>query len=1008
MARSSIDLASVRKRLARTDGRMFWRGLEEAAGTAAFREYLEREFPRGASEWGSGLDRRQFLKLMGASMALAGLTGCVREPEEEILPYVHPTAALDPGRPLYFATAMPFGGYGRGVLVVSHMGRPTKVEGNPDHPASLGTTDPFMQASVLTLYDPERSQVIRNGEAVVTWDRFVSFMGGALRSMRARRGAGLRILTGNITSPSLLEQLGRIQAAYPEARVHAYEPAYSEEPGTPARYQFDRADVILSLDSDFVYGIPASIPYARAYMSRRLVREDRAAVNRLYVAESSPSNTGVIADHRFVVRPSQMRLFARAVANSVGGNGGVTGGLDARLQRAAEIVGRDLAAHRGSSLVVAGGRQVAEVHALARSMNEALGNVGRTVTYPSTPQGLTPSMDSLRQLVAEMAAGHVEQLVILGRNPVYDAPADLEFLKHLKRVPLRIHMGLYEDETSEHCQWHIPESHYLESWGDVRAFDGTASIIQPLIAPLYDSHTAAELCTVFLGDPARTAYEIVRAYWQERLGEESFEAAWQEALRKGVLPEQVSSTGSAETAVPVDSTAAPRDSTTRSQRGQAEAPRNGTAQEEGPGQGLEIQFKPDPTVWDGSFSSNPWLQELPKPITTLTWTNAALIAPATAEEYDVQNGDIVELAFRGRSVEAPVLVLPGQAPDTVTVHLGYGRERGGRLAAGLGFNAYALRTTDALWFGTGLQMRKTGGHIEMPVTQQHHTMEGGDQVRVGTLEEFEENPAFAQEVIGLPLVNETLYPEYSYPGYKWGMAIDLNTCIGCNACVVACQAENNIPVVGIEGVRRQREMHWIRVDAYYEGDLDEPDLYVEPVPCMHCEKAPCEVVCPVGATVHDSEGLNLMVYNRCIGTRYCSNNCPYKVRRFNFFDYTAGKPETYRMVRNPEVTVRSRGVMEKCTYCIQRIAAHKILAEEEDRRVRDGELETACQQACPTEAIVFGDLNDETSRVNRLKQSPLNYAMLGDLNTQPRTTYLARVTNPNPQLDRRKEVGSTE
>jgi molybdopterin-containing oxidoreductase family iron-sulfur binding subunit len=574
-----------------------------------------------------------------------------------------------------------------------------------------------------------------------------------------------------------------------------------------------------------------------------------------------------------------------------------------------------------------------------------------------------------------MGQGKVDLLVILGGNPVFTAPADLRFADALAKVGLRVHSGLYDDETSVQCHWHVPEAHYLESWSDARAFDGTTSLVQPLIAPLYGGHTAHEVIAVLSDRPDRSSYDIVREYWQQERPGGDFEMFWRRALHDGLM---------SATAVPARRVAL---------RAEWDAPSTPTADAD-----LEVVFRPDPHIFDGRFANNGWLQELPKPITKLTWENAALISPAVAEELGLANGDVVKLEYHDHSLRAPVWVVPGQAPGSVTVHLGYGRRRGGSLADGVGFDAYRLRTADALHFASGLRLRPTGERRTLACTQDHHSMEGRPLVRTAALEEYLSHPDFAHEMEEQPARDLTLYPEHSYPGYAWGMVIDLGACIGCNACTAACQSENNIPVVGKDQVARGREMHWIRVDRYFGGDLDAPEMFHQPVPCMHCENAPCEVVCPVNATVHSSEGLNDMVYNRCVGTRYCSNNCPYKVRRFNFYLYSDWSTETFKMARNPDVSVRSRGVMEKCTYCVQRIEYSRAKAIDESRTVRDGEIVTACQQVCPTEAIVFGDQNDPESRVAKLKADARNYALLGGLNTRPRTTYLAQVRNPNPEL----------
>jgi Fe-S-cluster-containing dehydrogenase component len=959
--------------------RVYWQSLEAHAATRAGLESPGDGDPLG------GVDRRQFLRLMGASLALAGLSGCTRQPAEEIVPYVRQPEHLLPGRPLYFATAMPLLGYATGLLVESHEGRPTKVEGNPDHPASLGAAGVVPQASVLGLYDPDRSQVVTNVGEIRPWSAFQDAMRAAIERARAQRGAGFRLLTGTVTSPTLAAQIAALLRDLPEARWHAHEPAdgdgarlgsrlaFGEDVAT--QYAVGEAAVILALDADFLATGPASLRYAREFAQRRRPGDTGREMSRLYVVEPTPSVTGSMADHRLPLAAGDVEALARAVAAALGvrvrtaDRPAVT---DHR--RWIEAVARDLEHHRGAALVVAGEHQPAVVHALAHAMNAALGSVGRTLDYTEPVEARpTDQRESLRRLVLDMQVGAVNCLVILGGNPVFTAPVDLDFAAALDRVPLRVHHGLYEDETARLCHWHVPEAHYLEAWSDVRAYDGTASIIQPLIAPLYQGRTAHELLGAFSDNPTATSYDIVRAHWQGERPSTGFDDFWRKALHDGVVP---------------DTAAAARRVALRLDWDTATPPSATRAND------LELVFRPDPYVLDGRFANNGWLQELPRPITKLTWDNAALIAPATAERLGIESGDIVELRYQGRALSAPAWIVPGHAADAVVLPLGFGRTHAGTVGTGVGVDGYALRTATAPHFGPGLELRRTGERHELACTQEHQKMEGREPVRSATLAAWQADPHLGREPEPLP----SLYPPHRYDGYAWGMAIDLGACIGCNACVTACQSENNIPVVGRDQVARGREMHWIRVDRYFAGDPATPELVHQPVPCMHCENAPCEVVCPVNATVHSSEGLNDMVYNRCVGTRYCSNNCPYKVRRFNFYLYSDWTHETVKMAMNPDVTVRSRGVMEKCTYCVQRIERARVRAETEGRRIQDGDVVTACQQACPAEAIVFGDVNDPTSRVSRLKADPRNYALLEELNTRPRTTYLARIRNPNPDL----------
>jgi molybdopterin-containing oxidoreductase family iron-sulfur binding subunit len=981
---TNLHAAELRERLASTRGRQYWRSLEELADTDEFRELVHREFPNQASEWLDPVGRRGFLKLMGASLALAG-AACTRQPDELIVPYVRQPEDLVPGRALFFATAMPLAGSAIGLLAESHEGRPTKIEGNPDHPGSLGATDVYAQASVLQLYDPDRSRSVTFLGEIRPWNTFVQEMHRNIREAGGQ-GQGVRFLSESIVSPTLVAQVEEVLATLPQARWYQYEPVNDDNARAGAQlafgeavdthYRFDRAKVIVSLASDFLGCGRGQVRYSRDFANGRRVRKAHADMNRLYVVEPTPTPTGAIADHRLPLRAAEIESVARALAAGVSDGGTAsTGRPEVDAWVAAAVA--DLTAQRGSSVVIAGQAQPPAVHALAHAMNAALGNVGQTVVHVESPHPVAGQMQSLRDLVAQMNAGSVRLLVIVGGNPVYTAPADLKFSEALEKVPTRVHLGLYDDETSVRCHWHVPDLHFLEQWSDARAYDGTVSIVQPLIAPLYGGKSAHDLATIFTTRTERSAYDAVREHWQgqPQAAGRDFEAFWQKALHDGVI---------ADTALPP----------------KAVTPRGNVAASNARSEpkGLEIDFAPDPTVFDGRFANVGWLQELPKPLLRLVWDNAVLLAPSTAQRLGLRTQDVVEVVYRGRTVRAPVWVQPGQAADAATVHLGYGRTRAGRAAEGTGFNAYALRTSDAPWFGSGAELRSTGETYLLAGTQGHSYMQNRHLVRTGTVADYHHDPEFAKHAVHEPPAALSMYPNYKYEGHAWGMAIDQTVCTGCSACVVACVAENNISIVGKNEVVRGREMHWLRIDRYFEGDPDAPSIHNQPVPCMHCENAPCEVVCPVAATTHSQEGLNEMTYNRCVGTRYCSHNCPYKVRRFNFLLYADFETPSVKLVKNPDVSVRSRGVMEKCTYCVQRINRARQDAKLQDRRIRDGEIRTACQQACPTEAIVFGDLNDPNSRVSQLRAEPTNYGLLTDLNTRPRTTYLASIKNPNPSL----------
>jgi MoCo/4Fe-4S cofactor protein with predicted Tat translocation signal len=1021
-------LAELERQLGVGSGRQYWQCLEEVADSEAFGQLMQQEFPVLADVWPDALNRRRFLGLMGASLALAGIGGCsVRPaPQGTIVPYVHPPEEVLPGTPLFYATTMVHGGDAVGLLVESHEGRPTKVEGNPDHPASLGGTNVFHQASVLSLYDPLRSQTVMQGDQIRGWDDAESAIRAAMTMANARRGAGLRLLTETVISPTLGRQIDQLLSAYPEAKWHQYEPVNNANGirgsqlafGQPldAVYDFREANVVLSLDTDFLTTGPGHLHYANNFMSRRRVRTTTetahsAEMNRLYVVENEVTCTGAKADHRLAVRMGDVETVAALIWSALGG-ADLSNDTN-KYAKWAAAVARDLKANTSRSIVVAGYRQPPPVHHLVHSMNELLGNMGRTMHYVRPIAHKAVDQDaSLRELADDLKQGAVETLFILGGNLAYNTPADLSFAERLQKVKQSFHLGLYEDETSRLCTWHLPEAHYLEAWSDARAFDGTASIVQPLIAPLYQGRSAHQVLAALMGNHDVSGLDVVQTYWREQwsqqnAGEAEFAARWQTALHDGIIRDS---------AFPVITTIQ-----SRIPAGSAKAAPTPNATD------LEIVFQTDPSIFDGRYANNGWLQELPKATTKLTWDNAAIMSPRTAKELILEYGafahggehggydaPLVMLKLGDREVRAPVWIMPGHADGSVTVYLGYGQKHAARANGAwqetLGFNAYELRTTSAPWFAAGLTITKLDATYPIACTQAHQVM-SAEVIRAGTLEEYHRKPKSiaekkekahgANKIVGTP-PQGTLYEPFDYgpPKHKWGMSIDTTACIGCNACVVACQAENNIPVVGKEQVRFGREMHWLRIDRYVHGGADEPDaFYFQPVPCMHCEHAPCEYVCPVAATVHSADGLNEMIYNRCVGTRFCSNNCPYKVRRFNFLEYADFKTVPLRMQYNPDVTVRSRGVMEKCTYCVQRIRHAEIKSDAAQRSIRDGDILTACQAACPAQAIVFGDMNDASSAVAKWKQSPLDFSLLEELNTMPRTTYLAALRNPNPELE---------
>ena len=986
--RPVVDLLALRDKLAAGEGPEFWRTLDEAAESESWREASEQEFPGGSAKEPSGVDRRAVLKVMAASLAMAGAAACTKLPKELIVPYVKQPENVIPGVPLFYATAMPIGGYARGLLVESHLNRPTKVEGNPDHPASLGATGIFEQASVLNLYDPDRSQSVLHDGRLSTWEEFTGAFSTEAQSVKLRNGEGLAILTGATTSLTLTSQLSAVLEQMPKAKWYVHEPSVNGAISSAAKkiagraafvaYDLSQADVIVSLESDFLNTGPAALAYARQFSRRRNVDGGETPC-RLYALESSTSVSGSLADHHIPVKSSAVASIAYRLAGACGVAGvpEVSGTAPEWLA----AIAQDLIAAKGRCVVLPGEFQPESVHLAAYAMNVALGNIGTTVRVL---EGVEPeNTHSLEDLTNDLNGGGVETLVILGPNPVYTAPAMLGFQEAIRKARFVARLGQNFDETARLCNWHVPEAHYLETWSDSRAFDGTVTIQQPLIEPLYNGKSAHEILTILLGKPDQTAHEIVKDYWKSQDKSANFDARWQTSLHDGwVEGTTVASIGA---------------------RGAVALP---TPDPEI--NGLEVVFRPDSTIGDGSYSNNAWLQELPKPQTKLTWDNVFLLSPKTAAVLKASDRDVLQLTVAGRSIKGPAWILPGHVESSVSIQFGYGREAAGRVGNKIGYNAYALQMVNSPWLAGG-SLTKTGERFPLSNVQETQTMHDRKPVRVADFAEYRKHPDFATQEDKPLAPDETLYPpQWTYTGYKWGMTIDLNTCTGCSACIIACQAENNISVVGKEQVAIGRHMHWIRVDRYYSGNLDNPEINNQPIPCMHCEDAPCELVCPVGATVHSNEGLNEMVYNRCVGTRYCSNNCPYKVRRFNFFLYSDWQTPSLYGLRNPDVTVRSRGVMEKCSYCVQRIQEAKINTEKEGRRVRDGEILTACQQVCPTQAIAFGDVNDANSKVAKLAALPRIYGLLDELNTRPRTKYLGHVRNPNDNAALRGPRGDKE
>jgi Fe-S-cluster-containing dehydrogenase component len=938
-------------------------------------------------------------------MALAGMAGCTKQPEEPIYPYVKAPEDLILGKPMYFATAHPFTTGAVPLLVKSSEFRPIKIDGNPEHSYNNGSSDPYTQGSLLALYDPDRSQhVMYRGEGR-EWEEFAEEFRNKVAS--TKDGTGVYFLSATITSPTLARQWQAVEKAYPKAKLLQYDPALAGTFLTSApavQYDLSAADVIVSLDADLLSG--ASYPgfhrLVRDYAGRR--KQPENGMNRLYAIESTTTTTGMKAEHRLGLRASEVPAFAAALAAAVdvAGVGAPGYAWTADQQKFLASLAKDLKANAGKSAVIPGLYQDPSVASLALAINNALGNVGKTVAVAPDPLNPIPSdqLGDFKALVADLNAGKVDWLVILNANPIYDAPADLDFATAFNKANIVAHLGTHVDETGQISHWHIPAAHYLEYWSDARAYDGTASVVQPMIDPLFGGRSAHEFFQTLLDDPMLSAYEAVRETWKPAI-KGDFETGWRKALHDGWI---------ADTAFDKSAKSAP-------------TAKIGSIPTPTPKDSIEVIFRPDPTIYDGRWSNVGWLQELPKPVTSLSWDNAAIVSGATLEKLGLEEDDIVEISVGTGRVKAPVIVAPGHPDNSVTVYLGYGREYAGRVGSGAGFNAYLIRNTWAPFYATGA-IRKVDGKWGVAITKSHYqdhrgknltehsnqnwSLEGDEAlgprgiIRYATLDEFKADPNFAHEGEGrdTPDADTSMFPNWTYTeSYAWAMSIDMNSCTGCNACIVSCYAENNIAVVGKQQVRIGRDMQWIRIDTYFEGDLSAPRAHFQPMNCQHCENAPCEQVCPVGATVHTPEGLNVMVYNRCVGTRYCSNNCPYKVRRFNFLLFSDYETESLKLMRNPDVTVRSRGVMEKCSYCVQRIEAAKIEADKENRLVRDGEVVTACQQACPAEAIVFGNKNDPNSRVSKLRANQRNYQVIADQNTRPRTTYLAEVLNLNQELE---------
>jgi MoCo/4Fe-4S cofactor protein with predicted Tat translocation signal len=1063
---STMDVAENR-----ANGTRHWRSFDDLQNSPEFQEMVAREFPEGVvegdEEQGGAVDdvsRRGFLSAVAASVAFAGLTSC-RKPKTKILPFNKRPEGFTPGIPQTYATTLTRGGYGLGVLVRSSDGRPTKIEGNPNHPSTMGASDARLQAELLQIYDPGRSHGARGPHSDGAHDhaaddhghddhghgghahdpneiyeQFFAFWEERSKSLRlANKGAGLHILMPRTTSPSLLAMVANVKDTFAEARVYQWDAIHDDSAMGGSKFAFgkyidqhvdyEKAKVVASFDCDFLALDGNTLANSRKWGRSRRAPAPGGEISRLYVFESCFSTTGTAADHRFPMTAADVYKGLLALAAEVGVGGDLAQEVAKHKSDAAWVkaLAQDLRSASGDLAVVAGPRLPAAAHAVAHAINQTLGS--KSVVYTARPESMqTGCVESIAALKTAIDAGQVNTLICLGTNPVYDAPSELDFAAALEKVRSAsgsvIHLGLHVDETGAHADWHLPLAHELETWGDARAHDGTISLQQPMLEPLFGGMSALEFLAwvseqtnhemLQTQRDGSYGHQLVQDYWRDNGGAVDFASWWARSLHDGQLQD----------------TAYAKEAVTLDPAGVALAVQATPMTE-----GFEIHLRPCPKMWDGRYGNNSWMQELPDPLTKLTWDNAALLSKKTADRLGVTNGDMVTLAAGNAALQAAAWILPGHADECATVYLGWGRQlpEDCKVAKGTGFNGYGLRTSGGQWVIGNANANRSDGRYLLVCTQEHGTMAGRDIVREATKSEYAAQPEWAPMKSPLDQaarllkkqreqdVNKSLWteryeegrndPEVAASPYQWGMVIDLNACTGCSACVVACVAENNIPMVGKTQVARNREMFWIRADRYFTSDdtddlqvaAENPSVHNMPVPCMQCENAPCESVCPVAATMHSPDGLNDMVYNRCIGTRYCSNNCPYKVRRYNYLDYIGHAPETKRMAFNPDVTVRSRGVMEKCTYCVQRINGGRISAKLSGTKVGDNEgqvkVQTACAQACPTEAITFGNIIDTTSSVAKLRQSPLNYGLLSEMNTKPRTTYLGRVRNPNPALE---------
>jgi len=990
---------SKSKKIEELNGKTYWQSLQELSENPEIQELIQSD---NADE-NNGFSRREFLGLMGASIALASLAGC-RRPIEKIIPYVVAPEEIVPGIPNYYATSMQRGLDSIGFVVENHEGRPTKIEGNVKHSSSLGKTDSFAQAEILNLYDPDRSKdVLHNGESATLQD-FLSEWGELYDKYINNGGDGLAVISETSVAPTFTRLKKEFHKTFPKAKWIVYNPISDEniikgievatgKTAVPI-YNYEKAKVVVSLDSDFLLLESGSVKNSMGFASGRRIKNEHDEMNRLYVAESAMSVTGGMADHRIILKNSAIGDFAISIALEMNKQGTIVPGTDSLAENnkfdknlIKEIVS-DLIKNRGESLVLAGRNQPTQVHVLVNAINNALDNFGKTVSFYNIGKNLVPNNSDLTELAQNSTPS---TLIMIGTNPVYSAPKDWQIEELIKNVEHTIHLSSHVDETSEQVEWHINQTHFLEEWNDTQSLDGTIGITQPQILPLFNGISNVELLGIITKSELEKGHDLIQNTWENILSGD-FETAWNKTLHDGIYSKKMNS---------------PQNITIDNNRIQNNLDTNSVSQDNK----IELVLKPSASTFDGSFANNGWMQEMPNPVSKLTWDNAAQMSHRTAKALGVRNEDVVKISNGVEYILLPVWILPGQADNSISVELGYGRSKVGRIGNYVGQNTYKLMNSSGNYLVDNISISKIDVTYPLACTQDSHGMNDDKLadnaiqerlpvlVREATMDEYKHHPEFAKHGVHHPPL-KSLWDEIEYTeSPQWGMTIDLNVCTGCNACSTSCQSENNIPVVGKQEVRMGREMHWIRLDRYFSGDPNDPDVVIQPVACQQCEMAPCEQVCPVAATTHSEDGLNEMTYNRCVGTRYCANNCPYKVRRFNFFNYTKDMPEIVQMVRNPDVTVRFRGVMEKCTYCVQRISSVKIQAKNERREIQDGDIVTACQQACPTNAITFGNIVDPDSEVSQAMQNNRNYALLGEMNTKPRTLYQARLRNPNPNLE---------